>query len=139
MNDANVPEGFKPAGFSPGFLDHGGPYYLRAYPERPRTVGLRILPHHINYQDAAHGGVLTTLADVALSHAVHDAERPHPSLATISLTTNFLAGVKLDDWLECEVSIDRMGGRTAYCSGMITRDGEPVATMSGVFAVSRSR
>lgn len=137
MSDANVPEGFIPAGFSPGFLDHGGPYYLRANEAGPRTVGLRILPHHINYRDAAHGGVLTTLADVALSHAVYDAERPHPAVATISLTTNFLAGVKLGDWLECEVSIDRLGGRTAYCSGHILRDGEPVATISGVFAVKR--
>lgn len=137
MSDANVPEGFIPAGFSPGFLDHGGPYYLRANEAGPRTVGLRILPHHINYRDAAHGGVLTTLADVALSHAVYDAERPHPAVATISLTTNFLAGVKLGDWLECEVSIDRLGGRTAYCSGHILRDGEPVATIGGVFAVKR--
>ena len=137
MSDANVPKDFLPAEFSPGFLDHGGPYYLRANEAGPRTVGLRILPHHINYRDAAHGGVLTTLADVALSHAVYDAERPHPAVATISLTTSFLTGVKLGDWLECEVSIDRLGGRTAYCSGHILRDGEPVATMSGVFAVRR--
>lgn len=137
MTDANPPHGFEPAGFSPGFLDHGGPYYLCANESGSRTVGLRIMPHHINYLDAAHGGVLTTLADVALSHAVYDAERPHPAVATISLTTNFLRGVKLGDWLECDVRIDRMGGRTAYTSGQILRDGDPVATMSGVFAVKR--
>ena len=137
MSDANPPDGFEPANFSPGFLDHGGPYFLRANQDGSRTVGLRIMPHHINYQDAAHGGVLTTLADVALSHAVYDSERPHPGVATISLTTNFLAGAKLGDWLECTVSIDRMGGRTAYTSGHITRDDVPVATMSGVFAVRR--
>lgn len=138
MSDANPPDGFEPAGFSPGFLDHGGPYFLRADPGGTRTVGLKIMPHHINYQDAAHGGVLTTLADVALSFAVYDSERPHPGVSTISLTTNFLSAVKLGDWLECEVSIDRMGGRTAYTSGQILRDGQPVATMSGVFAVRRS-
>ncbi len=137
MDASAIPEGFKPAGFSPGFLDHGGPYYLRDNPGGPRTVGLRILPHHINYRDAAHGGVLTTLADVALSHAVYNAERPHPAVATISLTTNFLGPVKLGDWLECRVAIDRMGGRTAYCSGAILRDGTPVATMTGAFAISR--
>jgi uncharacterized protein (TIGR00369 family) len=138
MSDANPPDGFEPAQFTPGFLDHGGPYFLRANDAGPRTVGLRIMPHHINYQNAAHGGVLTTLADVALSHAVYDAERPHPAVATISLTTNFLAGVKLGDWLECEVRIDRMGGRTAYTSGHILREGEAVAAMSGVFAIKRA-
>ena len=137
MTDTDPPKGFEPAGFSPGFLDHGGPYYLRTNRDGPRTVGLRIMPHHINYQDAAHGGVLTTLADVALSHAVYDSERPHPGVATISLTTNFLVGVKLGDWLQCEVSIDRLGGRTAYASGRILRDGTTIATMSGAFAVKR--
>ncbi|MFZ9394565.1 MAG: PaaI family thioesterase [Erythrobacter sp.] len=137
MDDRDIPHGFEPAGFSPGFLEHGGPYYLRSNPEGPRIVGLRILPHHINYRDAAHGGVLTTLADVALSHAVYDAERPHPAVATISLTTNFLRPVKLGDWLECRVAIDRMGGRTAYCSGAILSAGEAVATMTGAFAVTR--
>ena len=137
MSDANPPAGFENAGFSPGFLDHGGPYFLRSNGDGLRTVGLRIMPHHINYQDAAHGGVLTTLADVALSFAVYDSERPHPGVSTISLTTNFLAGVRLGDWLECEVRIDRMGGRTAYTSGHILREREPVASMSGVFAVKR--
>ena len=137
MSDANVPEGFIPAGFSPGFLDHGGPYYLRANEAGPRTVGLRILPHHINYQDAAHGGVISTFADVALSHAVYDAERPRLTPSTVTLTVNYLAGAKLGDWLEARVRIDRLGGRTAYTSGGVWRGDEQIATMSGVFAFRR--
>jgi len=137
MADYSPPDGFARAPFSPGFLDHGGPYFLRPNADRPTTVGLMIMPHHINYRDAAHGGVLTTLADVALSHAVYDAERPRLSPSTVSLTTNFMSAVKLGDWLQAEVQIDRIGGRTAYCSGAIMRDGEPVATMSGVFAFKR--
>jgi len=130
---------FEPANFSPGFLDHGGPYYLSVGEEAvPRTIGLRILPHHINYQNVAHGGVLTTLADVALSHAVYNALRPHPNVATISLNTNFLRAVKLDDWLECDVTLERLGGRTAYTSGRIRRGQEVVATMSGVFSLQRN-
>ena len=134
---ASVPSGFEPAGFSPGFLDHGGPYFLRPGAEWPATVGLRVEPHHINYEDVAHGGVLSTLADVALSFAVYDAERPRLSVSTISLTTNFLHAVRLGDWLEARIQIERLGGRTAYCSGSILRDGEAVATMSGVFAIKR--
>ncbi|WFL77673.1 PaaI family thioesterase [Altererythrobacter arenosus] len=138
MAETQHPEGFNRAPFSPGFLDHGGPYYLRANEGRPATVALRIEPHHINYQDSAHGGVLTTFADVALSYAVYDAERPRLTPSTITLTTNFLAAAKLGDWLEAEVQIDRLGGRTAYCSGTIFRNGEAIATMSGVFAFSRN-
>jgi len=138
MSMSAIPQGFEPARFSPGFLDHGGPYFLKKVEEAPTIVGLRIEPHHINYQDAAHGGVLSTFADVALSHAVYDAERPRLAPSTIALTVNYLHGAKLGDWLEAQIRIDRLGGRTAYTSGEITRDGEPIATMSGVFAIRRS-
>lgn len=137
MSDFATPEGFEPAQFTPGFLDHGGPYYLKTRPNAPMLVGLRICDHHINYQDAAHGGVLSTFADVALSHAVYDAERPRLQPSTITLSVNYLAGAKRGDWLEADVQIDRIGGRTAYTSGRIHRAGEAIATMTGVFAIRR--
>jgi acyl-coenzyme A thioesterase PaaI-like protein len=133
----DIQSGFEPAGFTPGFLDHGGPYYLGPAVDGVRVVGLRIVPHHINYQDAAHGGVISTFADVALSHAIYDAERPRLALSTVTLTVNYLLGAKLGDWLEARVWIDRLGGRTAYTSGGIWRGEEQIATMSGVFAFRR--
>ncbi|MEE4318032.1 MAG: PaaI family thioesterase [Erythrobacter sp.] len=137
MDDTAIPEGFEPAAFTPGFLDHGGPYFLGPPVDGVRVVGLRIMPHHINYQDSAHGGVISTLADVALSHAVYDAERPRLAPSTVTLTVNYLAGARLGDWLEARVRIDRLGGRTAYTSGGIWRGDEQLATMSGVFAFRR--
>ena len=133
----DMPAGFEPATFTPGFLDHGGPYFLGAALDGVRVVGLRIMPHHINYQDAAHGGVISTFADVALSHAVYDAERPRLAPSTVTLTVNYLAAAKLGNWLEARVRIDRLGGRTAYTSGGIWHAEEQVATMSGVFAIRR--
>lgn len=137
MTDTPHPPGFEPARFSPGFLDHGGPYFLGAAREGVRVMGLRICPHHINYKDGAHGGVISTFADVALSHAVYDAERPRLAPSTIALQVNYLAAARLGDWLEAEVTIDRLGGRTAYTSGRILCGEEAIATMSGVFAIRR--
>lgn len=137
MTLAAIPDGFVPARFSAGFLDHGGPYFLKDREDGPKIVGLRICEHHINYQDAAHGGVISTYADVALSHAVYDAQRPRLAPSTITLQVNYLKGAKLGDWLEALVRIDRLGGRTAYTSGHILRGEEPIATMSGVFAIRR--
>lgn len=133
----DIPAGFEPADFTPGFLDHGGPYYLGPVAEGVRVVGLLVCPHHINYQNAAHGGVISTLADVALSHAVFNAERPRLTPSTVTLTVNYLIGAWLGDWLEARVQIDRLGGRTAYTTGGIWRGDEQIATMSGVFAVKR--
>ncbi|MEQ8410524.1 MAG: PaaI family thioesterase [Erythrobacter sp.] len=138
MADPAPPEGFEPACFSPGFLDHGGPYFLGRRGEEPRVVGLRIMAHHINYKDGAHGGVISTFADVALSHAVYDAERPRLAPSTITLQVNYLSSARLGEWLEAHVTIDRMGGRTAYTSGRIMRGEDAIATMSGVFAIRRS-
>jgi acyl-coenzyme A thioesterase PaaI-like protein len=137
MSDHRPPEGFVPAAFAPGFLDHGGPYFLKPRDAAPQLLGLRIMPHHINFADAAHGGVISTFADVALSHAVYDAERPRLIPSTVTLTVNYLAAAKLGDWIEARVQIDRLGGRTAYTSGGMWRAGELIATMSGVFAVRR--
>ena len=138
MTDTVPQDGFTPAQFSPGFLDHGGPYFLKPREGAPQLVGLKICEHHINYQDAAHGGVISTFADVALSHALYDAERPRLAPSTITLQVNYLAGAKLGDWLVADVRIDRLGGRTAYTSGEVVRGDEKIATMTGVFAIRRN-
>jgi uncharacterized protein (TIGR00369 family) len=137
MEQMAIPQGFARADFTPGFLDHGGPYYLGPSLDGVRVIGLAVCPHHINYQDAAHGGVISTFADVALAHAVYDAERPRLAPSTVTLTVNYLAGARLGDWLEARVRIDRLGGRTGYTSGSIWRGPEQIATMSGVFAYRR--
>ena len=136
MDILDAPPGFVPAHFSRGFLDRGGPYWLHAT-DGGTMVGLRIDEGHLNYHDAAHGGVLTTFADVALSYALHASKQPPLPVATATLTVNFLSAAKLGDWLEAEASIDRAGQRMAYTSGVIRRDGEPIATMLGVFSVLR--
>ena len=136
MTDPALPPGFVPAGFSPGFLDRGGPYWLRKT-EAGTIVGLRIDEGHLNYQDAAHGGVLTTLADVALSWCVYSSETPPLAVSTVTLTVNFLGAARLGEWLEAKARIDRIGRALAYTSGTIRCGNQAIATMTGVFSVRR--
>ena len=136
MSEQDPPPGFRPANFSPGFLDRGGPYWLGKADGRT-IVGLRIDEGHLNYQDVAHGGVLTTFADVALSFALFASEQPPLPVATATLTVNFLGAARLGDWLEAEARIDRIGKRLGYASGAISCGDETIATMSGVFSVLR--
>lgn len=91
----------------------------------------------MNYRDTAHGGVLATMADVALSWAVYSSEVPHPNVSTISLTTNFLSAVRLGDWIEGSGVIDRTGKNIAYVHGSIRTSDKLIMTMSGVFNVVR--
>lgn len=133
---SDIPEGFERARFSTPFLDMAGPYYVRNDDDRI-VVGTRIHEGQINHIKVAHGGVLSTLADVALSLQVHEAERPRLPVATMSLNSNFLAGANLGDWVEAFATIDRMSKRTAYCSGRILCGDKVLMTMSAVFAILR--
>ena len=137
MKQDDTPAGFEPARFSPGFLDHGGPHYLGARKEGAQAVGLKIMEHHINYRDMAHGGALATLADVAMSWQVYSSEEPPVPVSSSTLTTNFLAPARLGDWIVAETRIDRIGGRSAHVSGRIMRGDETLLTMSGVYTMHR--
>lgn len=133
----DIPEGFEPSGFRGTYLNDVGPYFVKPS-ATGLIVGLRITDKHINYVDIAHGGVLTTLADVALSLQVHRSEEPWLAVTTISLNTNFLGAAKLGDWLEAQAHIDRMGKRIAYTHGQINAGDRAIMTMSGVFNVTRT-
>ncbi|GAA4042694.1 PaaI family thioesterase [Parerythrobacter jejuensis] len=133
---SNPPDGFSAAQFDTTFLDLSGPYFLKE--EAGHTlVGMRVAENHVNYLDIAHGGVLTTFADVGLSYQVHASETPRLAVVTNTLTTNFLAGAKLGDWLVAECRVDRIGKRIAYTSGSIRRGEDVIMTMTGVFTILR--
>lgn len=136
MAEQGVPDGFKRAQFAKGFLDRAGPYWLKKH-HGSTIIGLRIDETHDNNVGAAHGGVLATLADVAMSFQVHDSERPQLGVVTNSLTCNFLDASRRGDWIEAHTRIDRMGGRIAYTSGEIICGDKRLLTMSGVFTILR--
>ena len=133
---SDIPEGFEESGFKGRYLGHVGPYFLK-HTDSNILVGLRMEDKHINYVDIAHGGVLTTLADVSLSLQVHRSETPPLNVTTISLNTSFLGPAKLGDWLIADAHIDRMGKRIAYTSGEIRAGDRTIMTMTGVFNILR--
>ncbi len=134
---STIPEDFQPASFTTGFLDVAGPYYTRKESDHI-AVGILISENHINGIEVAHGGVLTTLADVALSYQLFVSEKPRLPIATVNLNTNFLSGAKLGEWVVAHAHIDRKGGRTAYCHGEIVSGDRVLMTMTGVFALLRT-
>jgi acyl-coenzyme A thioesterase 13 len=133
-DEIQVPDGFVPARFSPGFLEVSGPYFLKR-DAGSTIVGCRILPQHMNYIDVAHGGVLATLADVALSYQLYVSAPGKLPVSTVSMTTNFLGGAKLGDWVEARGTIDRIGKRLAYAHGSIHCGDRMLMTMIGVYSI----
>ena len=68
MTDPNPPPGFEPLFRTSPFLETVGPLFYRRDPERGLVIGLRIAEKHANARGFAHGGLLVTLADIALGY-----------------------------------------------------------------------
>jgi uncharacterized protein (TIGR00369 family) len=128
-----IPENFEPLSTSP-FSERIGPLFVSRRDSVP-VIGVRIAPHHANRLGRAHGGLLMTLADIALSRAVREHLPPGATLATADLHIAFLEALGQDDWLEATPSIDRVGRALIHGSALLRSDGRNVARAMGTFAV----
>ena len=136
---SDPPPGFHPVSRSSGFLDLVGPLYVDDTDARAPVYGLRVEQRHTNSRGAAHGGVVTTLADVALGYGSLAAHGEPVALVTASLTVDHTGHAALDDWLEARTTLTRMGSRLAFARCEITTPDRHVASGSGVFSVPPTR
>lgn len=130
---ATVPEGFAPLFRTSPFLEATGPFYYRRDGER-LIVGLRILEKHANARGFAHGGLLMTLADIALGYSLAYREDPPASFLTANLSADFAGSAKLGDWVEAHVDVQKSGSRLAFANAYLTVEGERILRASAVFA-----
>ena len=130
---AGVPDGFEPLFRSSPFLDLIGPLYYKKEGEG-FVVGLRVADKHCNARGAAHGGLLLTMADVALGYRMAFSQAPPAALTTTSISADFAAAARRGDWLEIHVDIQRVGERLAFANAYLTVDGTRIARASGVYA-----
>jgi acyl-coenzyme A thioesterase 13 len=128
-----APAGFEPLRTSP-FSELVGPLYVNASGPAP-VVGVEVLPQHANAGGRAHGGLLMTLADIALSRAVRARLPPGAGIATADLHVAFLDGVPPGAWLEAHPSVDRAGRWVIHASCVVLADQKPVAKALATFAV----
>lgn len=128
-----IPDLFEPLDTSP-FTELIGPVYIRTDDSVP-VLGVRVTPDHANRRGRAHGGLLMTLADIALSRAVREHLPRGATLATADLHIAFLEALGQDDWLEATPSIDRVGRALIHGSALLHSDGRNVARAMATFAV----
>jgi uncharacterized protein (TIGR00369 family) len=132
-----IPEGFEPLFRTSPVLGLIGPVYCRG--KGPELVlGMRAETKHCNARGTVHGGVLATLADVALGYTMAFSSDPPASLATASLNLDFAGSAKPDDWLETRVDIQRQGSRLAFANCYIWVGSQRIVRASGVYVVAGS-
>jgi acyl-coenzyme A thioesterase 13 len=143
MSDpAGIPEGYELVQRAVGntFAGLAGPFYAKRQ-GRELSLGLRIEQRHLNSRGTCHGGLLATLADIALGYACVAATEDGPSknFVTIDLSVEYMASTQAGDWLYSEVKVLNADSRTAAAAGHLMVDGGAVARISANFRMARSR
>ena len=144
-----IPEGFEPVHAGAPFVDLAGPFYFKEI-GNVVAIGLRLEDKHCNSAGTAHGGLISTMADVALGNSIgyasiSDEEReqwradgyelkraPVPRV-TVSLTTDYAGFAKVGDWIEMHVDIQKLGPSLSFANAYLKSGGERLARASGVY------
>jgi acyl-coenzyme A thioesterase 13 len=131
---SNVPEGFEPIFRNSPFLDLLGPIYNQKT-ESELRIGLRAEKKHCNARDQVHGGVFSSLADIALGYnAAFQGKEPVP-MVTASLNIDYAGAAKLGDWIEISVDVQKVGRNMAFANSYFYVDSKRIARASAVFNV----
>ena len=127
----DAPDGFRPLADAGAFADLVGPLHIGP----GEVLGVRVEERHLNRAGTAMGGFLATLVDAALGRAVRAEADGDASIATVSLTTDYLRPAPSGAWLEARTAVERMGGRLAFADCSVTADGREAVRARAVFAV----
>ncbi|MBI3636855.1 MAG: PaaI family thioesterase [Candidatus Rokubacteria bacterium] len=130
-----VPDCFQPLFRTSPVLELIGPLYSRGQ-GADLVIGLRLAEKHCNARGAVHGGILATLADVALGYTMAFASTPPAGLITANLSLDFAGTAKIGDWLQTRVDVQRQGSRLAFANCYISVGDERIVRASAVFLVA---
>lgn len=133
----NIPEGFEPIFRSSPYLDLLGPIYNKKS-KSGLIIGFSAEQKHCNARNLVHGGVFSSLADIALGYnAAFKGKNPVP-MVTASLTIDYAGSAKLGDWVEIEVDVQKVGRSMAFANSYFHVESKRIARASAVFNVINS-
>lgn len=121
-----------------GFNAHVGPIRFARVGETEFAAALLIGARHINVGGVCHGGVLMTLADVAMGAGSYAAGGEHPC-ATISFDAQFLAAAKRDTWIIARARQLRRVRELSFMDCEMHADGRLVMRANGIWKYLASR
>lgn len=130
----DLPEGYRELSRKAPFWQLVGPFYEKPSGETLH-IGLRVEERHCNVRGTAHGGLIATLADVALGYNIACATKWQLPIATVNLSTDYAGAGRVGDWLEAQVDIQRLGRTVIFANTYIFAREQRIARASGVFSV----
>lgn len=138
MAPAPVPAGFVPWPAKGPFLGRVASVYVRGSADAP-VFGVRVEREHCNGRGIAHGGFLSTLADVWAGYSLAPRLEAAAQFSTSSLTVDFVSIARVGDWLQSETDRLRIGKRSCVVTAAIVCEGRLVALTRAAFVMARPR
>jgi uncharacterized protein (TIGR00369 family) len=118
-----------------GFFSTIGPLWSRPLGER-WEYGLHIEPRHENPLGIAHGGMLVTFMDQAISMIAWSATGRIPC-ATVQLDTHFLASAKAGDFVVAQAEVTRTSTSLVFMRGVLRVDEREIMSAQGMMKIMR--
>ena len=134
----NLPDGFTPLFRTSPYLDLLGPIYNKR-DGKTLTIGLRAAEKHCNARGFVHGGVFSSLADVALGYNAAFSTQPPTMMVTANLTIDYAGAAKLGDWIEIDTDVQKVGRSMAFANCYFSVNGKRIARASAVFNVLKAK
>ena len=107
-----------------------GPFYYKKFGD-DYVSRFRSEKKHLNGGGTVHGGCLMTFADFALFAIATDELEGSPSV-TMNLSSDFLGTAMPGALMEARGEVTRGGGKTIFVRGLITADGKPAMSFTGI-------
>lgn len=116
---------------SDAFEQRVGPFYERIGDDGRPVAAFRAEPRHMNGAGFMHGGCLMTFADSAL-FTIAGAALAGSHGVTMNLAGDFLDAVRVGQLVEARGDVTRAGGKTIFVRGIVSADGAPVLSFTGI-------
>ncbi|QUL38872.1 PaaI family thioesterase [Erythrobacter sp. JK5] len=113
------------------YENRSGPFFTRREDNGDFVCAFRAAEHHMNGAGFMHGGCLLTFADFALFAIATDA-LAGDNAVTMNLSGDFLGAVAAGALVEARGEVTRGGGKTIFVRGLVTADGEPALSFTGI-------
>lgn len=112
------------------FENRAGPFHWRQQGDGSHHFVLRAEQRHCNTYGVVHGGLMMTMADLAMA-ATSKAERSE-AFVTVAFSSEFVAPAYEGDLIECRAELVRRTRSMSFVRGKVEADGRTLLAFSGV-------
>lgn len=94
---------------------------------------VEVKPHHCNGIGIAHGGFISTIADLWMWHRIARQTGSGKALVTVSIAVDFVSPAVAGSILESRIDVLKVGRHFTTAEGRIVCGERVVASMRGMF------